>query len=177
MKQYQMSLGGLFVLIALIFVGGCGQKPTMVTTNIPDEEPQKRKIFEYRSSFHLAGGGIATVVGLTGGTCTAQIDGQLYEHACGTEIVISGINPDRLDVLGGAVIRGATGIVQTKIFADAQVDAAKKSGPGIVLIQNQRQGQSSSAFAGQETDVDIGIKTDTPCTGANCNNNNNFDPR
>jgi hypothetical protein len=153
----------------------------------------KTCVWEYTSDFQLKGGGIAKVVGLTGGECTFEQGGNKYTAPCGTRTIISGINPDRIDVLGGAVLGAGAQIGTAFIEADAIKHSAKQrrlasenAAPSMVqiLAPTANAGSSSGSFsqpqilnvndndptavAGAQTDTNVGVGVNSGCTSGKC---------
>ncbi len=172
--------------------------------------PGEKCIMDYNGGSTVNGGGVAKALILDGGKCYAryqngavavdQKTGKPIEVPCGTKTIVAGINPDRVDVLGGAVIGASAQIGSSLIRADAIKYKARKeqhNGPGVVFVnsnrQSQGQGQSATpialggsggtsiagASAHNETGVGVGVRqnTGTPTSGGgSCGSPNCYNP-
>ncbi len=163
--------------------------------------PGEKCIADYSGGSTVNGGGVAKALILDGGKCYArykngavainQKTGKPIEVPCGTKTIVAGINPDRIDVLGGAVIGAGAQIGSTLIQADAIRYKARKeqhNGPGVVFVnsnrQSQGQGQSANpvalggaslAGASAQNETSVGVNTNQQ-TSTGCNSPNCYNP-
>lgn len=158
----------IFMLVLMaVALSSCASHVDVTSLDPEKKCPPDEQCFSIISGgMDAEGGGVVKAGFLIGGTTTiVDKNGELRTVKNNAQSIVAGINPDRVDTLGGHIIGSATQFGVVKIQADAmkdsakiQADAAKNAAPGFVLINSAYGGSSSSgsssgAIAMQTTDV------------------------